>query len=442
MAIQVFGAGAIQTAYVSYSALNTTSGNILLYWPNSSVSLPFTGPGTLQNAVLSARMEVNTPVMNTNYITLPNATEATVGENFIMKNVGLSNFTLKKSDGTALQVMAPGISYYVQLTNSTTSIGVWSVDTFAAGTSEASADILAGYGLTPIGLTLNTNVPIRLTSVPVAITTASRAQMIVWQGSVNTQTLPAIGSVPAGFYIAFNNEGSGTLTIRPGEGGTLIDGLLDIQVALRQSLYIISDGTNWWTLGFGQNQFAVSTVLSLDVSASVNVTLTDIQAANIVQKYTGILTSNIKVFFPESTNYWFVNNLTTGAHTLSVQLEGPLGSSFVIPQGSSAIVYSDSTTMYMTPTGTNSLILNTPLALSSGGTGATDQLSAAISVLPGPPDIGDTLYFDGDDWNRLSGGTYGSIMMANASGIPFWFPPGLDNQVLTIDNVTHLPKWV
>lgn len=432
MAIEVFGAGAVQSAYVSYLSLDITANSITLLWPTSYVNVPYIDPVSgIHYNVLAASMNVTTGSPNVHTITLPDATMSSVGSNFIITNVGLDTFDLLRSDSSVLQVIGnsppTSNSYWVQLTNNSTPAGVWSVITFGAGTSNASAAALAGNGLIDRGAKLNTDIPIVLTN-PLTINAADRAKLILWTGGSNTVTLPALASVspPTGYYVSFNNQnaGSSQLVIQP-HGTDIdakIDGDLSIIVQVQQSLTIISDGVNWWTLGFGQNQFAVTSSLDKTVAGSANVTLTNIEASSLIQNYTGALTGNITVFFPVTTNYWFVNNATSGPHTLSVQIVGPLGTPYVVPQGSSQIFYSDGMSMFPIPTSIN---LAFPLPIPSGGTGAATPSAAATAILPSATD-GSIIYWSQVDnaWNIL--------------------PIGLVTQKLTVVDVGAgrlLPRW-
>lgn len=479
MPFPVFGAGAVQTAYVSFLALDISDKNITLVWPTSYVDAP-NEDGTVN--VLAASMTVNTDLGNTNTVTLPDATQTTVGANFIITNVGVSPFNLLKSDesllinipsinssgtsnrmiagevtintphvqansiiqltlgalGTAhgqwrVSAIVPGVSftvksnnatetstvmwaimpdnwvsgtsaaltadttvvsapsvtanskilltnktfggtpgvlsapaitpgigftitsssgtdtstvnwtivqqipdltqgtatlvgggatvattavtsnsiillsyntpnnpgtyirvseitsgtsfvitsqsagdvstinwaifssptpynsqansYWVQLIDNSTEEGTWQLIQFGAGTSAGFPSVLAGNGLTAIGSTLNTNIPVQIkdnSDPPYTVSANDRANLIVWTGGAGTITLPAIADAPAGFYVSFNNEGTGTLTIM-GMGNSNIDTAASIPISFKQSLSIISDGINWWTLGFGQN---------------------------------------------------------------------------------------------------------------------------------------------------------------------------------------------
>lgn len=424
MAIEVFGAGAVQSAYVSYIPLNITLNSITLLWPNSYVNVPYIDPVSGEHFdVLAASMNVTTNAGNVYTIKLPDATMSSVGSNFIITNIGAGTFNVLKSDGSVVVGILPGISYWIQLTDNLTPQGVWSIVQFGASVSQADANALAGNGLAALGLPakLNTNTSVFLTAVPFPIDESYRAKLILWTGGATTLTLPAIGSVPPGYYVSFNNEGSARIIIAPTEPLVTIDSKPNLEVQVQQSLTIISDGTNWWTLGFGQNQFAVTSSIIINVSVGVDVTLTNIQASSLIQNYEGSLANNITVFFPITTNYWFINNATTNAGILSIQLKdpilGPIGTSYPLPKGTKQIFYSNGLSLFPIPTALN---LADPLSLASGGTGAINQSGAANNILPGPTNDGDILYFNAGVWHVLPIGVPGNVLAVSAGLLPEW----------------------
>lgn len=338
MPINVFGAGAVQTAYVSYSQIDLTS-NLQLNWPFSYQDNP---------NLVTAAMDVITAAETNFTITLPKATEASVGQNFIIRNKGNSNFNLLNHDGGNIGTIAVGIAYYYYLADNSTDAGDWQSITFGAGTAEADATDLAGNGLTPISGLLNTNIPVVTTAGPsFTVNPTERANLIVWTGGTGTLNLPAIGSVPNGYYFAFNNEGSGVVTIT---GNAPLDNITGTLVEIGQSLMVISDSTKWWSLGFGQQTFFSVSVLNKDVSGSANVTLTAAEADKNIIQFQGTLTGNITVFFPVAANQWSIFNNTTGAYTLTIQLVGGTSLSYTIPQDNRQMFYSDGTELYNTPT--------------------------------------------------------------------------------------------
>lgn len=348
MPINVFGAGAVQTAYVSYSEINLTS-NLQLNWPFSYQDNP---------NLVTAVMDVINAAETAWNITLPKASEASVGQNFIIRNKGSSNFNLLDHGGTNIGTIMVGVSYYYYLADNTTDAGDWQSITFGAGTAQADATDLAGNGLTPIAGLLNTNIPVVTTAGPNFIVNPSeRANLIVWIGGTGTLTLPPIGSVPNGYYFAFNNEGSGVVTI---SGDTTLDNISGTLVEIGQSLMIISDGTKWWSLGFGQQTFFSVSVLNKDVSGNANITLTAAEADKSIIQFQGTLTGNITVFFPVAPNQWSIFNNTTGPYTLTIQLVGGTSLFYTIPQDNRQIFYSDGTQLYNTPTIVNPSAITFP----------------------------------------------------------------------------------
>lgn len=254
MPVAVFGGGAVQTAYVSFTALDITSNSITLVWTTSYFNVPSVVDG-IHYDVLAASMTVNNALANTNTITLPDATESSVGSNFIITNIGMSAFRLLTSDGAELIVIpnTPNTSnsFWVQLTDNSTPEGTWKFVQFGAGTSQAQASTLAGNGLVALSGLLNTNISVKFVSTtPYTVITSDRAKLLLWNTGTGSMILPGFSSVPAGYYISVNNEGSGVLTI---SGDVNIDNNPSITVSQGQSLSIISSGTRWWTLGFGQN---------------------------------------------------------------------------------------------------------------------------------------------------------------------------------------------
>ncbi len=362
-----FGKGAVQTAYVNYLELDIRTNDITLVWPDAYVNVPYTDPITdIHYNSAAARMKVITSAA-AHTITLPDATKTSVGQNFIITNSGPDPFNLLKSGGSVLATIDPGISLYFSLDANTLPAlpaplpdpaGTWIIVTFGAGTSEAIAAELAGYGLIAILNTLNTDIPVINYTIPPVIDETFRAKLIVWTGGVTTLNLPVIGDAPGGYYVSFTNQSTGpTITIIPGELGTKISGKLSVEVQLGQSLTIISDGVNWWTLGFGQNQLNTTTVNLKPVGGSSDIILTSEESSSLIQNFTGTLTGNITVFFPITPDSWIIsNNTNPSAFTLRIQLIGPTGTSYIIPQGTTQSFGSDSNTMV--PAQTSLQILN------------------------------------------------------------------------------------
>lgn len=372
MPFQLFSRGAVQAAYPSYVFIDispsepiaTGHGSTILVWPTTYINVPYVDPVTNKfHQVAAANIEVYTDNLNVNTITMPDATKTSIGQTITMINSGLSSFNVLADDGETIIANVPisdddhaNTVWFLLADNSTTN-GVWIPVTFGAGTSQVTAGTLAGNGLTAISGKLDTEIPIILHDTIPTIDSSYRAKEVIWLGNFAASiTLPLINSVPAGFYLSFNNQSpTNSLIIDPGEAGTTIDGLTTFTLDQSRSLTIISDGHDWWTLGYGASPNPIITVNALDVSGSSNINLNFLQATSNIQIYNGTLTGNITVFFPiNKAGFWFIQNNTTGPYQLSVQIFGPVGPSYIVPQGNNQVFYTDG--------GDNGLILS-PSAL-------------------------------------------------------------------------------
>jgi hypothetical protein len=368
MPIQVFGQGAVQTAYVSFLPIDLTTASTILIWPTSYVDVPYTKDGINYNA-LAASMTVQTAIANTFTVTLPDATMSSVGSNFIITNIGQSAFDLLKFDSSQL-INIPNTalsnSFWVQLIDNSTPAGEWQFVAFGAGASQAQSSTLAGNGLVALSSLLNTNMEVQAKSTSYSVVSSDRATMIVWKGGTETITLPAIGDVPAGFYVSFNNGGSGSLIVQAVDSAN-IDNLSSITLAPYQSMSVVSDGSVWWTLGFGQN--VLSSLFQSGSAASPSISFLDDNTTGFFYTFPYILSASVNGF--------------------------PMIS--------------------ITPTGIDLAI---PLGIQYGGTGQTTA-STAISALMPTSVTGAMVYFDGSSWVTLPPGGAGAVLMMTG-GIPTW----------------------
>lgn len=130
---------------------------------------------------------------------------------------------------------------------------------------------------------------------------------------------------------------------------------------------------------------AVSGILSLSVAGSSNVVLTvtsgaTSQSLNQRFNFTGILGASIYVLWPSGLNRFFsVINSTTGAFTLTCAVNNgsgmPVGTGVVVPEGTSALLYSDGTNVVQQ---FNSI--GVTLGVSGGGTGATTLTAHGVLI--------------------------------------------------------------
>ena len=95
----------------------------------------------------------------------------------------------------------------------------------------------------------------------------------------------------------------------------------------------------------------------------------------IAYRFIGVLSTDIQVIVPATTQQYWVDNRTTGTFTLTVVSAGA-GDAITVAQGESAILYCDSTDMIYASTAGISL----PISLSQGGTSAASASGARINL--------------------------------------------------------------
>jgi len=170
--------------------------------------------------------------------------------------------------------------------------------------------------------------------------------------------------VGANWFVNIGNYGTGILTLAP-VGTDTINGNSNQQLQLTESLVLVSTGSGWNTFGYGRsNQFAY-TQLALSVSGGTT-TLTSVQAANTIQEYSGVLTSNQIIVVPSTVQLYSVINNTTGSYTLTLKTAVSGGASVVVPQGGTLILVCDGTNVYNAASGTASSF--STLTLGNGST--------------------------------------------------------------------------
>jgi hypothetical protein len=216
----------VSPSQVGYESL-TISANTSLQWAIN---------GNDQDAVAANIIEVTATAANLTLI-MPPATQVSVGQALIIRNIGATTFVVNNYTGGAIVSIPSGISQYIYVTNNTTTGGVWSTVTFGAGTSAANASTLAGYGLIAIGATLNQSYPISVYYSSSTLLATVRSQFIVWQGGAGTLTLPSSSVAGPNWFCMIRNNGSGILTLTP-VGTDTIDGNVNQQLQLTESLVI------------------------------------------------------------------------------------------------------------------------------------------------------------------------------------------------------------
>jgi len=342
----------VSPSSVSYESLSLTA-NLELQWPINGND----------NTPASSIIDVTATSSGTGtgwLLQLPPATQVSTGQSLIVRNVGANTFTVTDNSGNTIISIASGIADFIFLTDNTTVNGIWASVVFGAGTSSANAGALAGFGLTPIGLTLNQAYNITNYYSDSALGAANRAQFNVWSSGVGTFTLPSAVGVGNNWFTIIRNNGTGVLTLTP-VGTDTIDGNANMQLQLTESVVIVSDGASGFnTYAYGRSNSFAFTQLAQVVTGGT-LTLSAAQGANIIQEYSGNLTSNQTVVLPSTVQLYSLQNSTTGAFTLTFRTAG-IGSTVTVGQGQTALVVSDGTNVYSTTTNTTSSFTSATLA--------------------------------------------------------------------------------
>ena len=132
---------------------------------------------------------------------------------------------------------------------------------------------------------------------------------------------------------------------------------------------------------------AVTVVMPDSTYPLTNIDYTSDQARNMILVITGTLTQSRTITAPNTSKFYVIRNSTTGGFAISIQRTAG-GLSVSIPNGKTALVYSDGTNFYNALTSiqdaqiTGGTIgaLSAPLAVLDGGTGATTAASARANL--------------------------------------------------------------
>ena len=331
----------VQPTDVSYYELNF-SANVQLYWP--AVVNP--------QQVPAARIIDATPSTSGLVISLPEGNQGTTGADILIRNFGADTFTVEDFTGTGSVSIGPGVSKYFYLSDNSTSAGVWQNVTFGAGTSSADAASLAGPGLVALAGKLNVTQNIVEVSSPPTITDASRASTFVWTSGNDTINLPTSTSLTGGWFIAFRNSGTGTLTFSP-QGTSLINGGATLDINPAESGFILFQQStgNFFTVGLALPSNVTFTSATYDVDSIVGNTFSLVSYAPIIQTYvalSGTRAVDLDVTLPATTQlYVLVNNTGQPSYDVTFQVSGSLQTPISLPDGAVALVLSDGNFLYV-----------------------------------------------------------------------------------------------
>lgn len=366
MFVQTFGGTTIYPSDTTYLSL-TVSANVTLAWPIEQA---------VSGNVVADIIDLNPtgPGFNVDF---PDARQVSNGYTALFNNVGANTVAIRNAQGGTLVSLASGTVWQLYLIDNSTSGGSWRVFQYGASVSSSNASALAGAGLKAITTTLNEAIVTSSTaSTPVNTVNADRAKLINWTGGVGVLNLPTAATVGADWFVIIRNSGSGNLTVTPPSG--TIDGASTKIFGPDTSATVVTDGTNYWTIGFGGSSSSGGTsfdYLSINVAGSGNFTLSGSQLNRIGYQFTGVLTGNRSIIVPNTLQQYWVTNATTGAFSLFVKTVAQV-TPIEILQGNAGILYCNGSDVVDAESST----VTFPISVALGGTGATTAANARVNL--------------------------------------------------------------
>jgi hypothetical protein len=371
-----FTGNVIQPTDVSYAGVALT-GTLQLYWPQ------YVNAG---QQVAARIMDIQATAGS--ILVLPDATQASVGQDILIRNTGANTFTVQRFGGAGSFSVAAGASQYTYITSNTTQSGVWAVLGFGTGTSTADAATLAGNSTTALlGKLEAAFITNEYVSVP-TISDSSRGECFVWTGGAGTWTLPAASGLSEGWFILVRNNGTGALTIATSAVGSTIDSLSTITLPLGDSCFICVNRDpakqDFFTVGRGRPNSLTFSSATYDVDTVVGATLSLITNTPIIQRFTalsGSRTTSLLIQLPAVTQvYYILNDTNQSGYNINLQIVGSSQAPYSLPTNTQAIVLSDGTNLYpLIQANIGQLIVNRGTAAAPAFTFTLDPVTGIYS---------------------------------------------------------------
>ena len=336
-----FTGNVIQPTDVSYYLLSFSE-DTQLYWP--AVVNPTQIPAARIMDCVASTTDLS--------VFLPDATQGSVGEDILIRNLGLNSFVLKDALGNESITIAVGKARYVYLTDNSGIGGVWDSIEFGAGTSYADAAALQGAGLTTVSGRLATTQNIVNVTTSPTISDASRASTFVWGSGAGSFTLPVISTLSTGWFIGFRNSGTGALIISS-QSPSLINGSSSVTANPGDSGFIFYDAntSNFITVGLSAPANITFTSATYDVDSIPGSTFSLVTFAPIIQTFiaqSGSRSTTLTIALPATTQlYIFNNNTGHSDYNIQFQIQGSAQPPLAVGTGNIATVLSDGQNLFL-----------------------------------------------------------------------------------------------
>jgi len=372
-----FGGTVIYPANVSYRAVSLTE-NTTLTWPTELAT---------DTNVVSAIMDVTSTSADL-VIIMPPANQVSVGECPLFFNAGSYTFYIADNGSNTITGVAPGLAYQVYLTDNSTVNGTWRSTQFGAGTSSATAGSLVGFGIKAINSTLNQKLDVVSLLTDYTLGTADRASAFVWGAGAGTISLDTAIDLGNDWFCEFRNNGTGAITMETSIGGQSINGGSTLIFNPGDSATIICDGTDFFTIGFGQSAAFSFDYVSIDLTGEPSpYTLEGANLNRIAYSFGGTLVEDVDIIVPSTVQQYWVTNATDEASSAYViQIKTLGGTGITLANSSSAIMYCNGTNVVDADSSTVSL----PVQINQGGTGAVNASGARTNL--GATSVGNAVF--------------------------------------------------
>jgi hypothetical protein len=316
---------------VSYQEISLTT-NKTLVWPTFA-----TGSDIYASRIIDATANA---VGRT--LTMPAADQVSVGTDCLLNNFGANDCDVLDNDGGVICTVESGKAQYIYITDNSDAAGTWGIIAFGATTSSPDASVLAGLGLVAISSTLNQSHPASSFVNGYTFVASDRSQTKVWASGSGAVTLPDAATIGNNWFFLLKNNGTGTLVVSCA-GLNTIDGNTTKNFAPDESAFVISTGTEFVTIGYGQSANFVFTALVKPVTTGTYV-LTPSEASNTIQEYVGSLTGNVIAQYPPAVNLYVISNqVTDNGYTLTITTGVSGGANAIVPPGQQVTLICDGT---------------------------------------------------------------------------------------------------